>query len=129
VAEFKALSQIVQNEFENVRFAEGISKILLALNSVNSYFQSKEPWVLARNKPDRAKLENVLFHSLECIRITAILLQPIMPEIMSSCLDRLNVPLDQRSFSDCAFRFDGVDSSKILPRDRWTMFPRLAQEV
>lgn len=46
------------------------------------------------------KLEAVLFTTLETLRICAIILQPIVPQLSEQLLDKLTVGRDQRMWSD-----------------------------
>jgi len=63
----------------------------------NRYFANAEPWKLAKSDPARMRL--VLYVTLEALRISAILLQPIMPASMGKLLDLIGVPADRRTFA------------------------------
>ncbi|MGD0721744.1 MAG: methionine--tRNA ligase [Roseiarcus sp.] len=63
----------------------------------NRYFAAAEPWRLART--DRARMETVLYATIETLRIAAVLLQPVMPAAMASLLDLLATPADARDFA------------------------------
>ena len=63
----------------------------------NRYFAAQEPWKLAKSDP--ARMQVVLFTTIEAVRIAAILLQPAMPGSMAKMLDMLGVPLEGRQFA------------------------------
>ena len=63
----------------------------------NRYFANAEPWKLAKSDPGRMRL--VLYVTIEALRVSAILLQPIMPASMGKLLDLLAVPADRRTFA------------------------------
>ena len=63
----------------------------------NRYFANSEPWKLARSDPARMRL--VLYVTIEALRVSAILLQPIMPGSMGKLLDLIGVPADRRTFA------------------------------
>jgi methionyl-tRNA synthetase len=63
----------------------------------NRYFANAEPWKLARSDPARMRL--VLYVTIEALRVSAILLQPVMPGSMGKLLDLLGVPAGRRSFA------------------------------
>ena len=63
----------------------------------NRYFANAEPWKLAKSDPARMRL--VLYVTLEALRISAILLQPIMPASMGKLLNLIGVPADRRTFA------------------------------
>jgi methionyl-tRNA synthetase len=62
----------------------------------NRYFAAQEPWRLAKSDPARMQL--VLYVTIETLRVTAILLQPVMPAAMATLLDLLAIPADKRDF-------------------------------
>jgi methionyl-tRNA synthetase len=63
----------------------------------NRYFAAQEPWRLA--KSDLARMRLVLFATIEALRVTAILLQPVMPTTMTKLLDLLAVAPQSRDFA------------------------------
>jgi methionyl-tRNA synthetase len=84
------------------------------------------PWELANAcvaKPSdesaRAKLNQVIFYTNESIRISAILLQPIMPGKMAQLLDSLGVAQDRRTFQHAALGVDdayGIEPAVLAER-------------
>jgi methionyl-tRNA synthetase len=64
---------------------------------VNRYFAAQEPWRLAKSDPARMQL--VLYVTVETLRVAAILLQPVMPSAMAKLLDLLAVAPARRSFA------------------------------
>ena len=79
-----------------------IGAVMDAVGATNRYFANSEPWKLAKTDP--ARMANVLYVTLETLRVAAILLQPVMPSAMSRLLDLLGVPAERRSFADIAAR-------------------------
>jgi methionyl-tRNA synthetase len=63
----------------------------------NRYFANNEPWKLAKSDPGRMRL--VLYATIEVLRISAILLQPVMPAAMARLLDLLGVDPSERAFA------------------------------
>lgn len=60
------------------------------LSEANRYFSAQEPWKL--KKTDAARMETVLWVTLEVVRIITLLIQPVMPESTGKILDQLGVP-------------------------------------
>ena len=75
------------------------------MTQLNQYFSLNEPWKLASSKvtKDEPRLNTILFVTLESCRIFSLLLQPVMPELMSNLLSRLNVPENERLFKDAVW--------------------------
>ena len=74
-----------------------LSGVFEVIAKANRYFANSEPWKLAKSDP--ARMQNVLYATVETLRNAAILLQPVMPTAMAKLLDGLAVPPDARSFA------------------------------
>jgi len=61
----------------------GLHKALIAIwefvNIVNKYIVEQEPWRVAKDPANAARLEAILYNLLESLRIIAILISPFMP--------------------------------------------------
>jgi methionyl-tRNA synthetase len=60
----------------------GIADVLKAVRAVNVYFETKQPWTLAK-QGDQQEVEKTLVVAAESLRVCAALLYPVMPERMS----------------------------------------------
>jgi methionyl-tRNA synthetase len=118
-----SLKDLVTEHFDRCDFAKGIERIFAIIHETNAYFTHNQPWRLAKiikeanltspsfqtttttmETPSKMeyhedRLSTVMFTTLECIRIVSLLLQPIMPTSTSNILDRLAIPLEERSIS------------------------------
>ncbi|WP_129658071.1 methionine--tRNA ligase [Rothia uropygialis] len=93
-----ALYVSVRQDFESLDYHRALDRIWKVIADVNRYFTAQEPWKL--RKTDQTRMETVLYVTLECLRIVAILIQPIMPGSMAKLLDQLGQPEgDQRLFA------------------------------
>lgn len=71
------------------------------LHAANAFFESTRPWELKNgNEEAKQKLETILSLAMESLRISGIILQPIIPEFTSKLLQRLNVANDHRLWKD-----------------------------
>ena len=61
-------------------FQGGILSIMEFCKRINLYVTETEPWVLAKDEANRAKLLEVLYNTAEGVRALAVLLHPVMPE-------------------------------------------------
>jgi methionyl-tRNA synthetase len=57
----------------------------------NQLIESSAPWKLAKDPAQAARLDAVLYHLAEAIRVVAILLSPVLPEAAQGILAQLNV--------------------------------------
>jgi methionyl-tRNA synthetase len=61
------------------------------IDATNEYIASSEPWALAKQGRDR-ELDEVLWTAAEALRISAVLLSPVIPESARKILERLDAP-------------------------------------
>ena len=79
--------EIVWEKIEVMRVNEAIEIILQFVRSINKYIETKAPWKLAKEEPKIAG--KVLFTAAEALRVSAILLSPIMPNRTQTVLETL----------------------------------------
>ena len=68
-----------KKDFDTLHISDGINKVMDLLRKSNKYIDETMPWSLAKDESKKDKLETVLFNLLESIRVSSILLSPIMP--------------------------------------------------
>lgn len=93
-AKVQATAEQVPGMYEQVKFGEGIDAVMLLLKAANVYFDTAKPWELARepdNAEAQAKLRSVIYMSLECLRVSGVLLQPVIPGLAGRLLDRMGL--------------------------------------
>ncbi|MEZ3159563.1 methionine--tRNA ligase [Microbacterium sp. BWT-B31] len=64
---------------ERFRIDEAITSIWKIVDALNLYITENEPWVLAKDPAQRARLGTVLYTAAEGLRALAVLLSPVMP--------------------------------------------------
>jgi len=67
-------------QFEELSFSRALELIWAALAQVDGYITAEKPWSLAEDPAERARLETVLYHAAESLRILVILAHPVLPE-------------------------------------------------
>jgi methionyl-tRNA synthetase len=110
-----------------------IAAVFEVVSEANRYFANAEPWRLAKTDPARMGL--VLYVTIETLRITAILLQPIMPASVGALLDLLVVPPQARTFAaveagEAVGRLDAphrLEPGRALPAPA-PVFPRYVEQ-
>lgn len=68
------------------------------LLQANSHFSFAEPWKLVKDPTKKDRLDVVLWHTMEAVRLSALMLQPIMPSKTSEILDQLDIRKDERTW-------------------------------
>ncbi|KAM9326545.1 methionine--tRNA ligase, mitochondrial [Gastrophryne carolinensis] len=71
-----------------------------SVRSLNAYFQSQAPWKLVKgNEDEKAWAQCILYITLEALRLYATLLQPAVPDLAKTILDRLGVEQEYRTLT------------------------------
>ncbi|MBB2991015.1 methionyl-tRNA synthetase [Mycolicibacterium iranicum] len=92
-----ALLDRVRGHYDATAMHLALEAIWSVLGAANRYFSAQEPWVLRKSDPDR--FATVLYTTLEVVRITTLLSQPVMPTATATLLDLLGQPVDDRTFA------------------------------
>ena len=112
---------------EKMEFNVALSEIWKLISRANKYIDETEPWVLARDPERKAELDSVMVHLAESLRITAILLQPILTEAPKEILRQLGLGEETLSMLDIRFG-DFPRETKVINKGT-PIFPRLDMEV
>ena len=80
-----------QSKFDRFEFSRGLEAVWAFINNLNKYLVETQPWVLAgkEDKDSEARLAEVLYTSAEALRITAVLLYPVIPTSMKKLWEQL----------------------------------------
>jgi methionyl-tRNA synthetase len=70
-------------------FAGGIGAVKSFVDAVNLYVTEQEPWALAKDEANAARLSTVLYTICESLRAIAVLYHPVMPKATTSLWEQL----------------------------------------
>ncbi|MEE1620777.1 methionine--tRNA ligase [Zafaria sp. J156] len=85
-----ALLESSRDYYSRQEFSRALEAAWNVLGDANAYFAEQQPWVL--RKTDPARMETVLYTTLEVVRKVALLAQPVMPGSAGRLLDALGQP-------------------------------------
>ena len=79
---------------DGMQFHIALEKIFSFVRAINRYAEQRAPWKLAKSvdPADRARLETSLANMAEALRISAVLLAPVMPSVSEKILSLLGQP-------------------------------------
>jgi methionyl-tRNA synthetase len=109
----------VNKLIEKMRINEAIEEILQFVRSINKYMEQQAPWKLV--KSDKSAAARVLYTAAESLRISALLLHPVMP-------NRTKIILDVLGANDAELKWGILKSGTILKKHT-PLFPRIKVEV
>lgn len=95
----------VEAKMDDLKVADAIDEIFTLLRRSNKYIDETTPWILGKDESKKDRLATVLYNLLECIRISAALLKPFLPETSDKIFEQINS--DKKDW-DSLSTFDGT---------------------
>ncbi len=80
----------VRKLIQELSVHEAIEEVMTLIREVNTYVEKQAPWKVARTDLKRAG--TILYTSTEALRLSAVLLEPVMPSKTRTVLDILGAP-------------------------------------
>ena len=111
----ESLCGTVNGMIKNMRLNEAIENTMQYIRSVNKYMEENAPWKLV--KEDKSAAGKILYTAGEALRLSAVLLSPVMPNRTAILLDALNAPGVDLSWG-------GLKPGETL-KDHEPLFPRV----
>ena len=111
----------VCKKIDDLKIADALSEIFAVFKRANKYIDETEPWKLAKDESQKARLETVLYNLTETIIIGTSMLSAFMPETCKKVLANLNV--EAREFSKLN-KFGLLKETKVAEKVD-ALFPRL----
>jgi methionyl-tRNA synthetase len=82
---------------------EAAAEAFALVDATNEFIASSEPWTLAKDPARADALDQVLYDAVEALRVSTVLLAPVMPSSAAQILTRLG---DHRAVTDWRFASD-----------------------
>ena len=111
---------------EKFQFQNGLEAIFKVIQRANKYIDETAPWVLAKDKANRARLASVMYNLLETIRICTILLTPFIPASCEKIFAQIGAAADCRDW-DSAAEWGRLSASVTVHKGE-AIFPRIDME-
>ncbi len=83
--------------FGDFQFHKGLMAIWDFVSMANRYIVQNEPWALAKNEASRPRLNTVIYHLMESLRLLCLVLRPVMPETASRMQYGLGLAEDDKT--------------------------------
>jgi len=103
--EFDAIKDKVSHHFEDYAINKALEEIWVFINSVNKYLADNEPWKLAKDDSQRARLGRILYQATCALRGICYFVYPVLPESSQKMWQLLGEkkPLEEESYSELTF--------------------------
>jgi methionyl-tRNA synthetase len=131
-AEVQELSGRVIREFcanfDDYSFSRALENVWELIARVNKYIVENEPWAIAEKPAESARLDSVLFHSVEALRIISVLLAPVLPKTSQAMWEQLGLDGRSRDQQLQGLRWGTSLAGKSI-RSGEALFPRLDKKA
>ncbi|MDD4388718.1 MAG: methionine--tRNA ligase subunit beta, partial [Bacilli bacterium] len=108
------------DSFANFRFQTGLNELWQLINRTNKYIDETTPWVVAKFDSRLAELNSILYHLYESLRLTAIMLWPVIPDTAETMFKEIGL-----SVQDFRYLHYGQTKSVQVAREPKILFKRL----
>jgi methionyl-tRNA synthetase len=122
--QLKNTIQGVIRKFETFEISSALQETWELVRTVNQYIVKREPWALAKRPDDRPLLEGTLYRTGDALRVTAALIDPVMPE----AAQRIRGMLGTSQESWAGLRFGTLQPGTRLGQTT-PLFPRIEKTV
>ncbi|XP_055378940.1 methionine--tRNA ligase, mitochondrial [Condylostylus longicornis] len=129
------LPQKCFSNYESYNFYLVIDEIISALHVANNFFENCKPWELKKDFShyNALKLETIIALTMDVLRISGILLQPIIPDMSEKLLNKLSVPFNSRSWKDTLHlsqnNKDNIPSCESYVTNREKKYPNIEKKL
>jgi len=123
VGMINALRGKVDEFIDETRLNNALEEIFKVISRANKYIDETEPWVLAKNPDNNARLASVIYNLLEVLRVASTLLYPFMPSVMPLIWEQIGLSLDDATYEN-AGKF-GVLPENVQVKKGAVLFPRI----
>jgi methionyl-tRNA synthetase len=119
----EAIAAVVR-QFDSFQITGALQDTWELVRAVNQYIVKREPWALAKKPDQRAVLEATLYHAADALRVTAALVDPVMPSAAERIRGMLGVPQERWTGLKAGTLAAGTRLGTIEP-----LFPRIEKTL
>lgn len=120
------LREVYEQHMEGYAPQSALIETFKLISRANKYIDETAPWILAKDEAKKARLATVMYHLLEAIRISTILLQPFMPESTKKAFFQIGAPEALQTWESAA-EF-GLLPKDVTVQKGTALFPRIDLE-
>jgi methionyl-tRNA synthetase len=115
-----------QETMADFQFHRGLQAVWELVSYANKYIVTNEPWALAKDETAVGRLNTVLYNLMECLRLLALVLKPVMPATAAKMVAGLGIAADDPAVGllEVGGKWN-VLKSGIALQDIEPLFPRM----
>lgn len=85
----KSTAGRVEELMDAFDFSNALAEIWKLISRANKYIDETAPWVLSKDETKKARLAQVMYNLVECLRIASELIRPVMPNTTPKILEQI----------------------------------------
>ncbi len=116
-----------EKHMDAFQFSVALGDIFRLLDRANKYIDETTPWILAKSPDTMPRLLTVMKNLCECIRISAVLLTPFMPDSAEKILELLHIDPAGRGWEGLVYR--NMAETAFTTGTGTPLFPRIDVEA
>jgi methionyl-tRNA synthetase len=120
----KRVVREVEACFEDLALHKALMAVWEFINITNKYIVEREPWVLAKDPANQARLGTIIYNLLEALRIVSVLITPFMPGSAKKIMDQIGIGDMAGQNFDSIRHWGGLPPGSALKRGE-SLFPRV----
>ena len=124
VKRIENLPALVEKHMGDLQFSLALAEIWKLVGDANRYIDLTQPWILGRSEDGRGKLNTVLYHLAESVRVIAVLIAPTMPQTPARIYQQLGLDDPQLMTWASIQRFGGLKPGTRVKKGA-ALFPRI----
>lgn len=116
----------VEELMDNMEWANALAEIWKLVNAGNKYIDDAAPWALNKAR-EKDKLASVLYYMAEILRMTTIMVNPVMPDLPAKVWKQLGIDQYQEVHTWDSLAFGSFPEGIKIRRGE-PLFPRIESE-
>ena len=112
-----------EKQMEAFQLHLALEEVFKLIQRANKYIDETAPWVLAKDEGKRARLATVMYNLLEALRVSLILLTPVMPESCAKAFAQIGAEGENTTWEKA--NVYGALPATVSVHKGETLFPRI----
>lgn len=110
--------------FKELRTADALESVWKIIRRANKYIDETQPWVLAKDENEKEVLSSVMAHLAGALRVTAVLLQPVLTQAPKKIFDQLGLDYSDKDVAIAGLTFSKLPTGGHVVKKGEPIFPR-----
>src|SRR5690606_28321796 len=119
--------KVYEQHMERMQFSIVLSEVWALISRTNKYIDETQPWVLAKDEAAKEQLASVMAHLAESLRMTAVMLQPFLPNAPKQIIEQLGLTEESLAW-ETLDSFGKIPAGTKVAAKGTPIFPRLEVE-